>query len=78
MGLQSLFSVLLCFIAVAHAGQLTVRSPRLTVFGHDGSQLSSEQYATHISSLLVQNGITLTESLLKNALILLHWVRVTP
>ncbi|KAI0277915.1 Oligosaccharyltransferase subunit Ribophorin II-domain-containing protein [Russula aff. rugulosa BPL654] len=43
MGLQSLFSALLCFIAAAHAAQLTVRSPRFTILGSDGSQLSSEQ-----------------------------------
>jgi hypothetical protein len=46
MGFQSLFSALLCFVAAAHAGQLTVRSPRLTIFGRDGGQLSSEQYVT--------------------------------
>ena len=46
MGFQSLFSALLCFIAAAHAGQLTVRSPRLTIIGPDGGQLSSEQYVT--------------------------------
>ena len=46
MGLQLLFSALLCFIAAAHAGQLTVRSPRVTIIGPDGGQQSSEQYAT--------------------------------
>ncbi|KAH9979768.1 oligosaccharyl transferase delta subunit [Russula compacta] len=45
MGFQSLFSTLLCFLAIAHAGQLTVQSPRLTIFGPDGSQLRSELIA---------------------------------
>jgi hypothetical protein len=47
MGFQSLFLAFLCFTAV-HAGQLTVQSPRLTVFGSDGDQLRSEAYATHL------------------------------
>jgi oligosaccharyltransferase complex subunit delta (ribophorin II) len=65
MGFQSLFSALLCFIAAAHAAQLTVRSPRLTIFGPDGSQLSSEQYATHFLITRMesnnQNRISLTK-----------------
>ena len=48
MGFQSLFLAFLYFIAAAHAGQLTVQSPRLTVFGSDGDQLRSEVYATHL------------------------------
>ncbi|KAH9985505.1 Oligosaccharyltransferase subunit Ribophorin II-domain-containing protein [Russula vinacea] len=43
MGVQSLFSTLLCFIVAVHAAQLTVRSPRLTVFGPDGNQLNSKE-----------------------------------
>ncbi|KAI0301658.1 Oligosaccharyltransferase subunit Ribophorin II-domain-containing protein [Multifurca ochricompacta] len=42
MSLQSLFLVLLGYIAAVHAGQLTLRSPRLTVLGPDGGQLRSE------------------------------------
>ncbi|KAI0250640.1 oligosaccharyl transferase delta subunit [Lactifluus subvellereus] len=42
MGFQSVFSVLICLIAAAHASQLTLQSPRLTVLGPDGSQLRSE------------------------------------
>jgi oligosaccharyltransferase complex subunit delta (ribophorin II) len=65
MGFQSLFSALLCFIAAAHAAQLTVRSPRFTILGPDGSQLSSEQYATCFLSLvrkgLNSNRISLTK-----------------
>ena len=78
MGVQSLFSTLLCFIAAVHAAQLTVRSPRLTVFGPDGNQLNSKEYATHLSSLLVRKEITTTrtDSPSQNALILSHWVRV--
>jgi oligosaccharyltransferase complex subunit delta (ribophorin II) len=65
MGFPSLFSALLCFIAAAHAGQLTVQSPRLTIIGPDGGQLSSEQYATHILFTLTEknnsNRISLTK-----------------
>ena len=46
MGFELLFSALLFFIAAAHAGQLTVKSPRVTIIGPDGGQRSSEQYVT--------------------------------
>ena len=42
MGFRSLFLASLCLIAVANAGQLTVQSPRLTVFGSEGDQLRAE------------------------------------
>lgn len=51
MGFKSVFSVLLCLIAAAHAGQLTLQSPRLTVLGPDGSQLRSESYVTQLHFL---------------------------
>jgi len=43
MGLQILFSVLFGLIVTAHAGQLSLQSPKLTVVGPDGSNLRSEQ-----------------------------------
>lgn len=55
MGFQSLFSALLCFIAAAHAAQLTVRSPILTILGPDGGQLSSEQYANRFLITLMES-----------------------
>ncbi|KAH9962937.1 oligosaccharyl transferase delta subunit [Russula dissimulans] len=42
MGFQPFFLALICFVAAAHAGQLTIQSPRLTVIGSDGGQLRSE------------------------------------
>jgi len=44
MGFQPFFLALLFFIVAAHAGQLTIQSPRLTVIGPDGGQLRSEPY----------------------------------
>ncbi|KAI9438672.1 oligosaccharyl transferase delta subunit [Lactarius indigo] len=42
MGPQILLSVLFCLIAAAHAGQLSLQSPKLTVIGPDGGKLRSE------------------------------------
>ena len=75
MGFQSLFSALLCFIAAAHAGQLTVRSPRLTISSPDGSQLSSEQYVTRFLMTRKERNNYKQNIPHKNGLILLHWVR---
>ena len=46
MGLQILFSVFFYLIAAAHAGQLSLQSPKLTVVGPNGAKLRSESYAT--------------------------------
>jgi hypothetical protein len=77
MGFQSLFPALLCFIAAVHAGQLAVRSPRLTILGPDGSHLSSEQYVTCFLITRMER-IIQTDSPSQNVLILLHWVRLIP
>jgi len=42
MGLQILFSVFLYLIAAAHAGQLSLQSPKLTVIGPNGGKLRAE------------------------------------
>jgi len=42
MGFRSLLLASLCLIAAVNAGQLTIQSPRLTVFGSEGDQLRSE------------------------------------
>ena len=47
MGLPILFSVFFYLIAAAHAGQLSLQSPKFTVLGPDGGKLRSEEYVTY-------------------------------